>query len=177
MRYIERAANAATPTPEDRRIAHLLDKVVEKECVLVGMGAVVYRPGVGVLLGERIGKHATGRLAFPGGHLKEGEEWFDGVKREAREETLLDVVPEPLNDSSVPFLVSNNLYGERHYVTVWILCRSDEGEPQNVEPEKCAGWRFYGLEELGQLVDVSEPLSTAWVPLKRLLRYRNRLGI
>lgn len=165
------------PSPDDRRLLHFLRKIEEKEVVLTGIGAVVYRPLVGLLTGRRIGEHGTGKLAFPGGHLKEGENWFDAAKREVKEEAGLDVEPVVWDHDQVAFQVTNNLYGERHYCTIWIACLSLAGDPANNEPERCDGWRFRTLDELAAEVDENEPAETAWIPLRRLRRYRERLGL
>ncbi|KAL5611666.1 hypothetical protein BROUX41_000754 [Berkeleyomyces rouxiae] len=70
----------------------------------VGVAAVIYNAEGKVLTGVRLSKgQGNGALQFPGGHLEKDESTFSCVRREAKEETGLDVLvdcqpfaPDPL---------------------------------------------------------------------------------
>jgi len=49
--------------------------------------------GGGILLIRRARDPGLGKLAFPGGYLEIGETWQEGMSRELREETSLDIAP------------------------------------------------------------------------------------
>ena len=57
-----------------------------------GVHALIERDGE-VLLGRRKYEPGAGCWGLPGGFLEEGEEALDGLRREVREETGLDVAP------------------------------------------------------------------------------------
>jgi 8-oxo-dGTP diphosphatase len=103
----------------------------------VGVGVIVLRDGL-VLLGQRQGAHGAGSWALPGGHLEYGESPEQCARREAHEETGLDVDVIGLG----PY--TNDVFSaeRRHYVTLFVLARSAHGEPQRREPGKCARWQW-----------------------------------
>lgn len=108
----------------------------------VGMGILVMRAGR-VLLGQRRGSHGAGCYAAPGGHLEFGESFAEAARREVREETGLEITRLRL------LSVGNYLFdGTRHYVDVDFACEAPHGEPQLREPEKCAGWAWYDIDQL-----------------------------
>ncbi|MFY7921159.1 MAG: nucleotide triphosphate diphosphatase NUDT15 [Gemmatimonas sp.] len=101
--------------------------------------AVIVRRGDTVLLGRRRStSHGDGVWQFPGGHLEWGESVFDCARREAREETGLDVVV----DGQGPWTNDRFVREDTHYVTLFVLTHSDNGEPQRCEPDKCDEWRW-----------------------------------
>jgi 8-oxo-dGTP diphosphatase len=107
----------------------------------VGVGVLVKR-GDKFLLGKRIGAHAGGVYAAPGGHLEYGESFSDCARREVLEETGLIA-----ND--VRFLmIGNYKFGSKHYVDVDMVADCPDGEPIAMEPEKCAEWKWYHPDEL-----------------------------
>ncbi|MGY8827714.1 MAG: NUDIX domain-containing protein [Candidatus Latescibacterota bacterium] len=87
----------------------------------------------GRFLFVREGKEKNyGKLNLPGGHLNEGEELQDGVRREVREETGLEVAIEDLV----------GLYtglGEPHYLHLVFTARVEGGQlmPQQGEIIEC----------------------------------------
>lgn len=113
------------------------------ENVRVGVAVVIIRDGK-ILLGERIGSHGANTWATPGGHLEMGEEIATCAIRETLEETGLKVS----DVSQLGF--SNDVFNplNKHYVTLYVVANGVEGEPKIMEPNKCLGWQWFGLDEL-----------------------------
>ena len=109
----------------------------------VGVGVIVTRNG-SVLLGQRKGSHGNMTWNFPGGHLEWNEDIFDCAKREAKEETGLDIT----NLRYGPY--TNDIFVDegKHYVTVFVVSESKIGNPKVMEPEKCDQWRWFKWSEL-----------------------------
>ena len=104
--------------------------------------------------------HSLGAWALPGGHLDLGESFEDCAVRELLEETGIIVNPQ-----NVRFLtVTNDFVDEdgKHYITIFMGCSlplpaEESGrrleaefgiEPQNLEPDKCAGWEWVRWKDL-----------------------------
>ena len=119
------------------------DKSIQARNPLVGVGAIVLREGK-VLLGLRLGSHGSGTWALPGGHLEFGETVESCARREVLEETglALGVV------SSGPYTSDVFPDVEKHYVTLFVVAESGQGEPRRMEPTKCAEWRWFNWDEL-----------------------------
>ena len=120
-------------------------------------GTALQRPGVGVgvlvvhqgllLLGKRRGAHGAGHWAAPGGRLEFGEALEDCARRELKEETGLVARHLELG----PY--TNDVFEEdgqttQHFLTVYVVARSLQGTPRNLEPEKCEGWAWFGWDTL-----------------------------
>ena len=101
----------------------------------VGVGVIVLRNGR-VLLGERLGSHGAGTWALPGGHLELGETVEQCARREVREETGLEIQ----EVHSGPFTSDVFALENKHYVTLFVLAHSADGEPVVHERTKCARW-------------------------------------
>lgn len=88
----------------------------------VGVGALIFREGR-VLLVRRGHAPSLGEWSIPGGALEVGETLADGVKREVREETGLEV--EPVATVDVVDRIARDKAGrvQFHYVLVDFLCR------------------------------------------------------
>lgn len=106
------------------------------------MGVLIIRDGR-VLLGERRGSHGAGKWAPPGGHLEFGESVDACARREAREETGLEID----NVRAGPF--TNDVFEQehKHYVTLFVVAESRPGEPVVREPTKCARWDWFAWPE------------------------------
>lgn len=108
----------------------------------VGMGVLVMR-GNRVLLGQRLGAHGAGYYAAPGGHVEFGESLAEAARREVWEECQLQI--EDVRLLSVGTYLWDD---DKHYVDVDVICQAPEGDPVNTEPENCAGWAWYALDQL-----------------------------
>lgn len=103
----------------------------------VGIGVMVWKDGK-VLLGKRKSSHGDGEYAWPGGHLEHLESIVECAKREVLEETGMEI-------ENVRFLRLLNLkdYAPKHYVDIGMSADWKSGNPQVLEPDKCAGWDWY----------------------------------
>lgn len=121
----------------------------------IGVGVLIFRHGK-LSLGRRKGSHGAGDWSAPGGHLEFGETPEECARRETREETSLQ-----LNVLQNGAFVSN-VFPEvqKHYITLFMVAHSAQGEPQCLEPEKCEGWQWFALDAL------PEPL---FAPLRTLI--------
>ncbi len=120
----------------------------------VGVGVAIVNNGK-VLLGKRKSEHGKGEWCFPGGHLEYGEEFVECAKRETKEETGLDI-------ANVQFCTAtNDVFDEKHYVTIIMIADYDGGEPELEEPEKFEKWRWFEWTEL------PEPL---FLPIRNLIK-------
>jgi 8-oxo-dGTP diphosphatase len=119
----------------------------------VGVGVIVVRNGL-VLLGQRIGSHGAGTWALPGGHLEFGETVEQCAAREVREEAGLEL----REFEAAPY--TNDFFAaeRKHYVTLFVVAASDEGEPALLEPDKCLGWQWLRWSELPS--PLFQPLRT-----------------
>ena len=126
----------------------------------VGLGVLVVR-GPQVLLGQRRGSHGAGFYAAPGGHLEWGESFATTARREVLEETGLEI-------TDIRLLCVGNYWfegknGARHYVDVDVIAEAPTGEPELREPEKCAGWAWYDVNDLpAPLFIVTQRMIEAW---------------
>ena len=108
----------------------------------VGVGVAVIKEGK-VLLGKRMGAHGAGHWSFAGGHLEFGETVQQCACRELFEETGLKALSVQLG----PW-VNDVIEGNKHYVTLFVFVEQFEGEPQLLEPDKCAGWEWFEWNQL-----------------------------
>ena len=109
---------------------------------LVGVGAVVVDGGR-VLLVRRGTEPMKGRWTLPGGLLELGESLTDGVVREVREETGLEVEPVELVELLDRIHKESGNEGERvryHYVIADYLCRVTGGELQAASDADAVRW-------------------------------------
>jgi ADP-ribose pyrophosphatase YjhB (NUDIX family) len=97
------------------------------EAPVVGVGAVVL-DGQRVLLVRRGKEPLKGEWSLPGGALELGETLVEGVVREVREETGLDVKPEVVVEVFDRIQRNENGSVQYHYVLVDWMCRFTGGE-------------------------------------------------
>lgn len=114
---------------------------MEKQRPKIGIGVYILNPQNQVLLMLRKGVGA-GTWSPPGGHLEIGEEFIDTVKRETMEEVGLVV------EEAEMWAINNNIFPDRHYVNLDYLANKWQGEPKNLEPEKCEKIEWFNLNSL-----------------------------
>ena len=118
------------------------------ETPLVGVGAVIVDHGRVVLVKRRLPPLA-GEWSIPVGRLRTGETLYEGVVREAREETGLTIEPAELlgvYDRLVRDDSGRVLY---HYVLIDFLCRRLAGELYAGGDADDARW--FSQEEIGKI--------------------------
>ena len=121
---------------------------MDDKVVRLGIGVMIL-DGDKILLGHRAKKRAdTGGIfepdswTFPGGKQEFGETFYEGAKREVKEETNLDISDLEL------FGAEDDVQPNKHYVTLHIIARSHSGELKTMEPEKEDEWRWFSLKDL-----------------------------
>jgi 8-oxo-dGTP diphosphatase len=106
----------------------------------VGVGAVLVDETGRLFFAQRgeLAKNERGLWEFPGGSVEFGETLEAALRREMREEYGIEIKVGPLLD-----VVDHILPDEgQHWVSPTYICSICRGEPQILEPGKCAaiGW-------------------------------------
>ncbi len=116
--------------------------------IKVGIGVMLLDGGK-VLLGHRaVNKKDTGGIyetdcwTLPGGKQEYDETFFEGAKREVKEETNLDI------DKLELFGAVDDIQPDRHYITMHVIAREFSGELKVMEPYSEDEWRWFPLNEL-----------------------------
>jgi len=114
--------------------------------VKVGVGLYILNNKNQVLLGLRKSEHGNGTWCPPGGHIEYGESNEQAAIRETKEETGLQISPENITFKGI----TNDFYQEsgKHYITLHFVCHSFSGSPKVTEPDKCACWQWFDLDNL-----------------------------
>ena len=146
--------------------------------VRVGTGLIVVK-NEKVLVGRRKGSHAAGLYSFPGGHLDWNETWEDCVLRELREECgpNIKVNIRYYGQKRKEHFVTNDImpqYG-KHYITIFMVADWIEGEPENMEPDKCEGWEWISYDQLASFSQHGECAN--WIPMDFIEAFRHVIGI
>ena len=108
----------------------------------VGIGVMILKEGR-VLLGKRKGSHGSGEYSFPGGHLEYMESFEDCAKRETLEECGIAI-----GNIRFQFVANVTAYAPKHYVHIGLIADWIQGEPKNLEPDKCEEWQWLDLKIL-----------------------------
>ena len=116
--------------------------------IKVGIGVMILNENK-ILLGHRAkNKKDTGGIyevdcwTLPGGKQEYNETFLDGAKREVKEETNLDI------DDLELFGAADDIQPDRHYITMHIIAKKYNGEPQVMEPTKEDEWKWFDLDNL-----------------------------
>lgn len=123
----------------------------------VGLGIIVLNDKK-VILGKRRNAHGAGTWCFPGGHLERGESFIDCAYREIAEETDLDV---KIIDS-YPVAVTNDIFPDRHYITLFLRANYHSGTLKVKEPDKCERWGWFNWFAM-------PPEEQLFLPIRNLL--------
>lgn len=110
-----------------------------------------------ILLNLRKGSFASEQYGTPGGKLEGMETFQECAERECAEEAGITI-------GKIRFMaVMNNLiHNPHHFVSVIVAADWVGGEPQVLEPEKCAGWDWYEMDHLpSPLTEVTRCLIEA----------------
>jgi ADP-ribose pyrophosphatase YjhB (NUDIX family) len=116
-----------------------------------------------LLLARRAVDPNAGRWDLPGGYLEEGEHPLDGLRRELREETGLEIEPGELLG------IWMDTYGDapdaNATLNLYWLARIVEGEP--APADDVAELRWFAREELPPPADVAFPNTASVLELWR----------
>ena len=100
-----------------------------------------------ILLSRRYNTgYCDGSYSFPAGHLNGGETVKQAMVREAKEE--IGVVLEPA-DLELVHVMNRNIPGNER-IDFFFTAKKWQGEPKNMEPEKCDDLRWFQLNDLPQ---------------------------
>jgi ADP-ribose pyrophosphatase YjhB (NUDIX family) len=123
-----------------------------------------------VLLVERGREPLKGWWSLPGGVVEPGESLADAVRREVREETGLDVVPQGIVEVFERIIRDDCGRPEYHYVLVDYLCRVNSGELAAGDDVSRAAWvRRRDLSEF-QITEGTVPV------IEKAFRFRRSFG-
>ena len=166
---------------------------VEEPQVKAGVGVVLCK-GHKVLVGERIGSHGEGVLAFPGGHLDHEDALKPhplggmGVcaEREVKEETGIICRAFSPDHYRIDLFTTFDILsedGQKVYVTPYIVAdylhggtSQKFGDTETIvplEPNKCKKWQWVSLDELATLVNTDK--QKTWIPIQQVLFYLKQL--
>lgn len=112
--------------------------------VHVGVGVWIFNTQGKLLLGRRLSKHGRGTWAPPGGKMEFGETPIIAAIRETKEETDLEISPEQIHE----FACTNDIFPDRHYVTIHCCVDNFVGTPKAMELKKCVYWRWFDIDNL-----------------------------
>lgn len=110
----------------------------------IGVAVVVVRDGK-ILLGKRKCSEGEGTWGNPGGKLEPGETPYQCAVRELKEETGMTTTVDSLKDG--PWVMIRFTTGNS-YLTLFLITKDVEGEPQNLEETKCEGWEWFDPNNL-----------------------------
>lgn len=96
---------------------------------IIGVGAVIVQGGRALLV-RRNTEPLRGEWSVPGGMLELGEKLRDGVRREALEETGVEVEAGEVLDVFDSIFTDGLGQTQYHYVLIDYLCRPIRGEAQ-----------------------------------------------
>jgi 8-oxo-dGTP diphosphatase len=122
------------------------------------------RKGSQILLGKRKGdpkEKAGGTYGVPAGHIEEGESILACAQRELKEETGITA---DFKDMETVCLAEETSAGnDRHYLHIGVLISEWGGQIQNMEPDKCAGWEWFKIDNLpSPLFSATKKVIDSW---------------
>jgi len=119
----------------------------------LGVGVLIEKNGK-ILLGKRCEGWANGTWTLIGGKLKPGETYIDGARREAKEETGLEI-----DDLELITKNEDHIKGIT-YITFGLKPKIIKGEPKAMEPDEIERWEWFDLKNLPEKM---------YVPSKKMI--------
>ena len=99
-----------------------------------------------VLLGKRKNSYKSGYYGLPGGRVEVGESLESAIKREILEETGIKV------DSCRYVGVVRETQDGYDFIHFVYVVKNVDDQPKLMEPEKCEGWNWAELDDLGKIL-------------------------
>ena len=132
--------------------------------IKIGIGVMIL-DGDKILLGHRAknkkdtgGIYETDCWTLPGGKQEYNETFFEGAKREVKEETNLDI------DNLELFNAADDIQPDRHYITLHMIAREHQGTLKVMEPHSEDDWKWFPLDDLPEkLYSPSEKFIQAYL--------------
>src|SRR5580700_2185563 len=106
---------------------------------ILGVGALIFDEDK-ILLVERGKEPLKGYWSLPGGVLETGETLHEGVVREVREETGLEVEPLKMLEIFERIIRDSQGAAEYHYVLIDYICRVTGGSLRAADDASRAAW-------------------------------------
>ena len=139
-----------------------------QDIIKIGIGVMLLDDDK-ILLGHRAtnkkdtgGIYETDCWALPGGKQEYDETFFEGAKREVKEETNLDI------DKLELFGAADDIQPDRHYITMHVIAREFSGNLKVMEPGSEDEWRWFSLDKLpDNLYSPSEKFIKAYLESKK----------
>ena len=139
-----------------------------QDIIKIGIGVMLLDDDK-ILLGHRAtnkkdtgGIYETDCWALPGGKQEYDETFFEGAKREVKEETNLDI------DKLELFGAADDIQPDRHYITMHVIAREFSGKLKVMEPGSEDEWRWFSLDKLpDNLYSPSEKFIKAYLESKK----------
>ena len=110
---------------------------------ILGVGALIFEGGA-ILLVERGREPLKGYWSLPGGVLETGESLKDGIRREVREETGLEVEPLEIVEVFERIMRDGEGKAEYHYVLIDYVCRVTGGTLGAADDSSAVAWVLRG---------------------------------
>ena len=139
-----------------------------QDIIKIGIGVMLLDDDK-ILLGHRAtnkkdtgGIYETDCWTLPGGKQEYDETFFEGAKREVKEETNLDI------DKLELFGAADDIQPDRHYITMHVIAREFSGNLKVMEPGSEDEWRWFSLDKLpDNLYSPSEKFIKAYLESKK----------
>ena len=139
--------------------------------IKIGIGVIVL-DGNKILLGHRAkDRKDTGGIyevdcwTIPGGKQQYSETFFDGAKREVKEETNLDI------DELELLGAADDIQPDRHYISMHIIANKYRGELKVMEPTKEDEWKWFDLDNLPEKIySPSKKFIEAYLKSKKKIK-------
>lgn len=124
---------------------------------ILGIGALIFK-GKRILLVQRGKQPLLGWWSLPGGALETGESLADGIRREVREETGLEVKPLAIATVFERIIPDAAGRAEYHYVLIDYVCRVTGGTAAPATDVSALAWVMEDELERYQLTEGTLPV-------------------